>query len=187
MSNLIYNEDMTRTFESRYEKVETVNYVGTHSRMPGTGYKDYIYDVNGRFRVTVHANTYDQVKGFCTTYDIEPLNDVIQKKKAFGRRAKYLSKETGMPWEICIQFNAIKDDEEAINLLEVLKERVKDCSIIEPHVWELSHCGINRRVRAIKEIITEEVFDKISCRNQTQTKTMADYLLSLLDAKIKGF
>lgn len=58
-SGIVHSERITEELRTVLGDWTQVKRVQTISHAPGTGYKDYIYEIDGRYQVTVSANNYN--------------------------------------------------------------------------------------------------------------------------------
>ncbi len=174
-SIVIYNEEITDSIKKELGEIKSVEFIKSYTRWTGTGYRNYEYVVNNNRQVTVFANNYSS-DGFYNSYVIEDLEKIIADKKAYGRRVGTLAKKAGVPWNIAVFAGNLPDCEAVEILKRISMARFAEKS--KSTIWELSNCGINRRVSAIKRLIGEEIYEKISCSTQNQTKKLAEYLLN---------
>jgi hypothetical protein len=155
-----------------------VKFVKRISRLPGTGYADYIYEVDGVagvcYQVTIKAYM-GVIDGDYHGLKIEDLEKVREDKRAFGRRCARLASAAGVPWKVAILAGKIDDDEKAIRLLKAIRAARGKANIALKH--ELC-CGIKRRTAGICQLIGGDTFSVISCKGQNATMTLAAYLAS---------
>ena len=168
----VYSREITLRLIVELGYFEKVEFLRSVSRWVGTGYKDYIYVIDGKWQVTVSANNYSG-GDFYDSYQIEDYTKIVARQKAFGRRVARLAKAAGVPWNIAVFVGHIENDEEAVSILKQVKS-VRGTAD-ESMQWELS-CGIGRRTSAI-EALLGETWRKLNCSGQKQTTILADYLL----------
>ena len=96
----------------------------------------------------------------------------LQEKKSFGKRVSLLAKRAGVPWEVAVFAGQVADDNEAVNILKAIK--LAKNNITEDLSYELSY-GINRRVDALSKVLGT-TWEKLNCKGQRQTSTLASYL-----------
>ncbi len=171
-NHLVYSRQITLRLAEELGHFENVEFLRSVSRWVGTGYKDYIYVIDGRWQVTVSANNHCGGE-FYDSYRIEDYSKIVASQKAFGRRVSRLAKQAGVPWEIGVFVGNIGTDEEAVQILKQVKSARGTAD--ESLKWELC-CGIGRRTTAL-ETILGETWKKLNCKSQKQTKTLANYLL----------
>lgn len=170
--HLVYDRETTLRLREELGEFKKFEFIKSFSRWAGSGYKNYVYVIDDKWQVTVSANNYEHGK-FYTSYIIEDYSKIVAQRKVFGRRVARLAKQAGVPWDIAVFVGYIESDEEAIETLKQVKESTK--KVDEDLRWELS-CGIGRRVFAIQHILGEETWEKLDCRGQSRTATLADYL-----------
>lgn len=169
----VYSRDITLRLAKELGHFEKVEFLRSVSRWVGTGYKNYIYVVDGKWQVTVSANNYSD-GNFYDSYHVEEYAPIVASQKAFGRRVGRLAKAAGVPWNVAVFVGNIADDTEAIAILNAVK--ASRARVFSDTAYELS-CGIGRRVAAIQFVLGDELWGKLSCRGQQQTKTLANYLV----------
>lgn len=171
-AHLVYDRETTLRIAMELGQFENVEFVRSNSRWTGTGYKDYIYVIDGRWQVTVSANNYN-TGTFYNSYSIEDYSKIVAQRKAFGRRMKRLSRQANVPWNIAVIAGHIESDKEAISILNLVKKARGTAD--KDLQWELS-CGIGRRTAALETILGEN-WRKLDCSGQNRTTTLANYLL----------
>ena len=171
-ATIVYSEEITLALRKELGEFANVEFVNVYSRQPGTGYRNYVYLIDGKWQVTVITNRYSQFSGFYDDYEVEDYATIVEKKKAFGRRVDRLAKAAGVPWNIAVMAGHITDAAEAIELLK----RVKSAKafVSEEYRTELG-CGINRRTFALEKLLGDD-WRKLTCKGQKQTTTLAEYL-----------
>ena len=170
--HLIYDRETTLRLREELGEFKKFEFIKSYSRWAGSGYKNYVYIIDGKWQVTVSANNQERGK-FYTSYIIEEYSKIVAQRKVFGRRVARLAKQAGVPWDIAVFVGYIESDEEAIETLKQVKESTK--KVDEDLKWELS-CGIGRRTAAIQYILGEDTWRKLKCSGQNQTAILADYL-----------
>ena len=168
----VYSREITLRLAKELGYFTEVKFLRSVSRWVGTGYKDYIYVIDGKWQVTVSANNYNGGT-FNDNFRIEDYGKIVAQEKAFGRRVARLAKKAEVPWNIAVFVGHMQDDDAAVQILKQVKS-ARGVATKEQQ-WELS-CGIGRRTAAI-EALLGETFDRLNCHGQNATRTLANYLL----------
>lgn len=171
-THLVHSEEITLALLDKIGQFYKVEFLRSYSRQTGTGYRNYVYLIDGKWQVTVITNLYSQFSGFHDDYELEEYAPIVERKKAFGHRVARLAKAAGVPWAIGVFAGHIEDNAEAIALLQRVK--AAKANVTEDLRYELS-CGISRRTAAIEEILGD-TWSLLSCTGQKQTSTLASYL-----------
>jgi len=171
-THTVYSREITLRLAKELGHFKKVEFLRSVSRWVGTGYKNHLYVIDGKWQVTVSTNHYSG-GDFYDSYQIEDYTKIVAQQKAFGRRVARLAKKAGVPWNIGVFVGHIEEDEEAISILKHVKSVRGTAN--EDMQWELS-CGIGRRTSAI-EALLGDTWRKLNCSGQRQTRILADYLL----------
>lgn len=174
-AHMVFSREITLQLVEKLGYFTKVEFLRTISRMPGTGYKDYLFVIDSKWQVTVIANCYE-AGDFYDTYKIEDYDEIRAKQKAFGRRVAKLAKEADVPWHIGVFVGHIEQDYIAVAILRAIKY-YKETYMTEKIRRELK-CGIKRRTSAIIQLLGDELWESLHCDGQNQTSTLAYYLLS---------
>ena len=171
-THTVYSREITLRLAKELGHFEKVEFLRSVSRWVGTGYKNYLYVIDGKWQVTVSANNYSGGDIY-DSYQIEDYTKIVAQQKAFGRRVARLAKKAGVPWNIGVFAGHIESEEEAVSILKQVRSArgTADKSL----QWDLS-CGIGRKTAAI-EALLGDTWRKLNCSGQRQTTILADYLL----------
>lgn len=97
-------------------------------------------------------------------------------EKTFGKRVELLSKEADVPWNIGIIVGDIPDDNDAINILKIIKASQNTTDTLAR--YELSGYYIQDKHKGIERLIGSENFKKIKYSlSVKKTIRLAKYLL----------
>lgn len=171
-THLVYSRDITLRLANELGHFEKVKFLRSVSLCVGTGYKNYLYVIDGKWQVTVTTNIYSS-GNFYDSYQIEDYAKIVAQQKFFGRRVARLAKKADVPWNIGVFVGYIKEDDEAVSILKHIKSARGTSD--EDIRYELS-CGIARRTSAI-EALLGDTWKKLDCSGQRQTTILANYLL----------
>lgn len=171
-THTVYSREITLRLAEELGYFDKVEFLRSESRWAGTGYKNYLYVIDGKWQVTVSANTYCEGR-FYDTYKIADYGKIVAQQKAFGRRVARLAKKAGVPWNIGVFVGQIAEDNEAVALLKQVKAARGTADANQQ--YELS-CGIGRRTAAIEALLGDN-WSKLNCSGQRQTSILAGYLL----------
>ncbi len=171
-SHMVHTREITIRLRDELGEFITVKQLKSYSHCAETGDWNYVYLIDGKWQVTVTTNNYSG-GGFHDSYRIEDYKKILAKKKAFGRRIKWISKKAGVPWNIGVFVGHIKNEGEAIFLLK--KIRFAKESVDESLRWKLAGDITDRTIAF--ETLLGNAWKKIKCSGYRQTKILADYLL----------
>lgn len=178
--------DIGRNGEKLYDRlknegyeIEWVEFVKSWSRWTGTGYTSSMYkNKENDLLITIDYNCGGGQSDFWNSTSFSKLSDYESKNKNYAQEVGKSCRQFNIPFDVGLAIGA-----EGVKILSEKLQDIKNFKGREDvdYYHELS-VGIGRRKSAIKEILGEEVYDKlgVGSMGQKNSSKIADYVSNLI-------
>lgn len=146
---------------------EEVEVLEERAIIPGTGIREYfVRTEDGEVLKIALESKYIVVRH---------IPDYYESKKSYARRAGEASRKYGIPFDVCLAVGA--DGAELLAAATIDRKKVFE------NDWELTACGIDRRKKAIRNILGDELTDRLNVdqMGQENSKRLARWLSGLVE------